>query len=126
MTTTPASITRRRALAVLGALAAASVARPLGALAPTDAAESELEAWLASALGGADLAAIAIAWHAQHPTDASREALARAVLTGRRAGEPLASHLARQVAAEHAAERAELLDGWYLAPTEARLVVLAA
>jgi hypothetical protein len=30
------------------------------------------------------------------------------------------------VAAEHAAERAELLDGWYLAPTEARLVVLAA
>lgn len=123
--TTAASITRRRALAVLGALAVASVARPLTALAATQAADSELETWLVGALGGADLAAFAMAWRAKHPTESSRETLARAVLTGRRAGEPLAAYLARQVAAEHAAERSELLDGWYLTPTEARLVVLA-
>ena len=77
-------------------------------------------------LGDAEVTALAAAWRARHTDEVDADALARAILAGRRRGEPLAAHLARRNAADHAEERAELLDGWYLAPTEARLVTLVA
>jgi hypothetical protein len=96
----------------------------LPAATPTRDDEAELAAWLRAKLGDAEVTALAAAWRARHPDETEPQALARALLAGRARGEPLAAHLARTNAAEHAGERAELVDGWVLAPTEARLVTL--
>jgi hypothetical protein len=123
---TNGTITRRELLALLAAgaalLAGVPAADAVALRAPT--APDELTAWLDATLGGADLSAVAAAWRERHPAESTADALARYVLAGRRRGEPLASFLARAVASEHAAGRAELLDGWFLAPTEARLAAL--
>lgn len=116
------SITRRSAIGALLAATASLMMAPSSVAAATTAV-SDLDAWLASALGGKDLAAIAAAWRAQHPKE-TREATARLVLAGRRSGEALHAYLSRVVAAEHAAGAAALYDGWLLTPTEVRLVAL--
>jgi hypothetical protein len=76
-------------------------------------------------LGQADLKAIGAAWIAAHPNESSADVLTRAITSGRRRGEALGPYLARVVAEEHGAGRAELVDGWFLAPTEARLAALS-
>jgi hypothetical protein len=124
-----APMTRRRAAALLAASIALAMSPGALAAATRDRTTrddaTELAAWIAGTLRDVDLATVAAAWRSAHPTVASRDAVVRAVLASRRAGESLASHLARRVAEEHAAGRAERLDGWYLVPTEARLALLA-
>jgi len=125
------SVSRRDMLALLGAglaitmtgalpsslsAAARNVARVQG--------NAELDTWVTAQLGRADVRGIGSAWKARHPADSSPDALARAILSERRRGEPLPAYLSRVVVAEHAAGRAEPVDGWYLAPTEARLATL--
>jgi hypothetical protein len=106
-------MTRRELLLLLSAL---GCARGMPAMKDAGA----LDAWLDRELGDADLAAVAAAWRARHPGDVPRDAL----LGGRAPGESLPSSLARRIAAEHAAGQVEILDGWYLCPTEARLAAL--
>ena len=86
--------------------------------------DAELAEWVEERLGDTDLSAIAAAWTSRHPDEGPRPALERALLADRRRGTPLSAHLAHRVTTEHAAGRAEELDGWYLAPTEARLAAL--
>ena len=110
------------AVATTGALpsslygAASSVAR--------EATNAELETWVSAQLGESDVRSIASAWKATHATDSTAQSLAQTILSERRRGEGLEAYLARMVAKEHAAGRAEPVDGWYLAPTEARLATL--
>ena len=122
------TVSRREVLALFGAaLIGGMLPAPLGAYAPRGSGhqlEAELDAWLSTRLGDADVKAIAAAWRAAHPAEASAEGVARAILAKRRGGEPLARYLARTVASEHGEGRAERMDGWYLAPTEARLATL--
>lgn len=86
--------------------------------------DAELTAWIDAQLGRADVASLASAWRSSHPTETSVPALARAIVTGRKPGEPLTAFLVRRVEGEHRVGRAEPVDGWYLAPTEARLATL--
>jgi hypothetical protein len=123
-------VSRREMLAALaGSLTAFTVSAParMGAFARRGvehARESELDAWLTSQLGGTDVRSTAGAWRALHPAESSRDVLTRAILAGRRNREPLEDYLARVVATEHRDGRAESVDGWMLAPTEARLATL--
>ena len=110
-------MTRRELLVLLSATAIGCAAGI-----PTVKDDAALDAWLDVELGDADLAAVAAAWRARHPGDAPRDAL----LAGRAPGESLSAHFARRVAAEHAAGQVEILDGWFLSPTEARLAALRA
>ena len=113
-------MTRRELLVLLSATAIGCAAGiPTIPVKDDDAA---LDAWLDAELGDADLGAVAAAWRARHPGDAPRDAL----LAGRAPGESLSAHFARRVAAEHAAGQVEILDGWFLSPTEARLAALRA
>ena len=122
------TISRREMLALLGvAVAGGALPSSLHALAtrhPVFASEAELDAWVTDRLGDADVKAIATAWRASHSAESSAEVVTRAILSGRRRGEPLAEFLARAVATEHEQGRAEDVDGWHLAPTEARLATL--
>ena len=122
------TVSRREMLALLGvAVAGGVLPAPLHGLAtrpPLFASEAELEAWVNEHLGEADVKAIATAWKAKHPAESSSDEVTRAILSGRRRGEPLADFLPRVVTAEHRDGRAEVVDGWYLAPTEARLATL--
>ncbi len=86
---------------------------------------SDLDAWLQSELASADLSGIATAWRERHPEESSRESLTHQILAGRRKQETLEAYLKRIIAADYRAGKAELLDGWYLSPTEARLAALA-
>ena len=122
------TVSRREMLALL-VVAAAGGTLPtslhgLAARRPIFASEPELEAWVTDRLGQADVKAMATAWRAKHPAESSAEVVTRAILSGRRRGEPLAEFLARAVATEHEQGRAEVVDGWYFAPTEARLATL--
>ena len=122
-----ASITRRQALGVLAASIATAAASPGQALGSWRRAgeHTELDAWIADRLGQADVKSIGAAWIAGHPTESSADALTRAIVSGRRRGEAFGGYLARVVAEEHRAGKAEVLDGWFLAPTEARIAALA-
>jgi hypothetical protein len=110
-------MTRRELLWLVSATALGCAARV-----PAIKDDTTLDAWLDAELGDADLAAVAAAWRARHPGCAPRDAL----LAGRPPGESLSAHFARRVAAEHAAGQVEILDGWYLCPTEARLAAVRA
>jgi hypothetical protein len=122
------TLSRREMLALLGAAVAGGVLpMPLHGFTtrrPLFASEEDLEAWVNEHLAQADVKAIATAWKAKHPSESSAESVARAILSGRRRGEPLADFLPRVVTAEHRDGRAEVVDGWYFAPTEARLAML--
>ena len=122
-----ATITRRQALGLLAASIATATASPSRALGSwrRRSGNAELDAWIAQRLGQADVNGVRSAWIAAHPTESPADVLTRAILSGRRSGEALGSYLARVVAEEHRAGRAEVLDGWYLAPTEARIAALA-
>jgi hypothetical protein len=122
-----ALITRRKALGLLAASVATAAASPGTALGSWRRAgeSAELDVWLAERLGQADVKGIAAAWQAAHPTETSAETLTRAIMSGRRRGESIGVYLSRVVAEEHRAGRAELLDGWFLVRTEARLAALA-
>jgi hypothetical protein len=111
-------------LAATIAAAAASPSQALGSW-QRSGDSAELDAWIADHLNQADLAGISAAWVAAHPQESSADALSRAIMRGRRRGESLGVYLSRAVAAEHRAGRAEVVDGWYLAPTEARVAALA-
>ena len=121
-------VTRREMLALLGAglvTAAGGSVRELVAATPRGAeSDVELARWVVEQLAGIDVRTLAGAWRERHPAEATRMALAREILAGRRRGEALQRFLARKIAAEHRDGRAEVVDGWYLAPTEARLVAL--
>ena len=125
------SVSRRDMLALLGAGLAVATAGALpssvyGAARSVarEASNAELEKWVSAQLGQSDVRSIASAWKATHPTDSTAQSLARSILAERRGGEALEAYLSRMVAREHAAGRAEPVDGWYLAPTEARLATL--
>ena len=126
------SLSRRDVLALLGAglAVAATGVTPLSLYAAVrpvarPASSAELETWVSTQLGQSDVRSIASAWKAKHATDSTAQSLAQRILAERRRGEALEAYLARMVASEHAAGRAESVDGWYLAPTEARLATLA-
>ena len=122
-----ATITRREALGLLAASFVTVVSSPAQAFGvrPSSSLNAELDAWVAERLGQADMKGIAEAWKAAHPGESSSDVLTRAILTGRRRGERLDAYLSRVVAEEHRTGRAEVLDGWFLAPTEARIAALA-
>jgi hypothetical protein len=122
-----ATVTRRRALGLLAASIATAAVSPSRALGSwrRPVGNAELDAWIAARLGQADLDGIAKAWVAAHPNEASADALTRAIMSGRRSGQTLDAYLSGMVAEEHRAGRAEVLDGWFLAPTEARIAALA-
>ena len=122
------TVSRREMLALLGvALAGGVLPASLHGLPtrpPLYAKQAELDAWVTDHLGDANVRPIATAWRAKHAAESSAEAVTRAILSGRRRGEPLSDFLPRVVTAEHRDGRAEAVDGWYLAPTEARLATL--
>ena len=122
-----ATITRRQALGLLAASVAAVAASPVQALGVRRkiGVNAELDAWVAERLGQADVKGVAAAWRAAHPSESSADVLTRAIMSGRRRGEGLGAYLSRVVADEYRADRAEVLDGWFLAPTEARIAALA-
>ena len=119
-------LSRRRALGVLAASVAAAVVSPTRAFGVRPRAESyaELEAWVKERLGQADVKGIADAWLTAHPVESSPEAITRLSSANRKPREPLGDYLSRVVIDEHRAGRAELVDGWFLAPTEARIAAL--
>jgi hypothetical protein len=127
------TVSRREMLAALMALTAGvtvatgGVPRRLDAFVGRGAlfaTEPELDAWVTAQLGQADVTSIATAWRQSHPAESSAAAVTRAIVARRRGREPLGEYLARAVAEEHRDGRAEAVDGWYLAPTEARLATL--
>jgi hypothetical protein len=124
------TMSRRDMLALLSAgltLAVLSPARTLGALPRPlhgTSEEASLAQWVNEQLGDADVTALAAAWTRSHPAERSRAVVERMLLQSRNDGEALDVSLARRIADEHAAGRSERVDGWYLAPTEARLLVL--
>ena len=121
------SITRRQALGLLAtslAITASSPSRALGSWRGSGES-AELDAWIAERLRQADVKGIGAAWVAAHPNESSADMLTRAIMSGRRRGEVLGAYLSRVVAEEHRAGRAEVVDGWFLAPTEARIAALS-
>ena len=121
-----AVLSRRQALGWLATSVVAAAASPTRAFGGWQRAElnAELDAWLAERLGQADVKGIAEAWRAAHSAELSAEVLTRLIVANRKRGEPLAEYLSRVVVEEHRAGRAELVDGWFLAPTEARIATL--
>ena len=119
-------ITRRQALRFLATSLVAGAASPSRALGSWRRREelAELDEWIAERLAQADVKGIGAAWVAAHPGESSAGVLRQAIMSGRRRGESIGAHLTRVVAEEHRAGRAEVLDGWYLAPTEARIASL--
>ena len=124
------ALSRREMLVLLaGGVAVASGAAP-GRLADfargpfSIQSDAELDAWVTSRLAEADVRTIAAAWTTRHPAESSAAVLTRAILAGRKGREPLSAYLARTVSAEHRDGRSEEVDGWFLAPTEARLATL--
>ena len=125
------SVSRRDMLALIGAglAVAATGTLPSSVYGATrsvarESSNAELETWVSAQLGQSDVRSIASAWKAKHATESTAQSLAQTILAERRRGEVLEAYLSRVVAKEHAAGRAEPLDGWYLAPTEARLGAL--
>jgi hypothetical protein len=84
----------------------------------------ELRRWLTTQMGDADVSSLVTAWLRTHPEDRDRSAVERRIIAMRKKGEALDQSLARVIAFEHAAGKGEWVDGWMLAPTEARLLVL--
>jgi hypothetical protein len=111
---------------MLAASVTAAVVSPTRAFGVWPRAESnaELEAWVKERLGQADVKGIAEAWLTAHPVDSSPDAITRQISASRKPREPLGDYLSRVVVEEHRAGRAELVDGWFLAPTEARIATL--
>ena len=120
-------MTRRQALGLLVASVATAAVSPRRASGSRGRAarNTELDAWIAERLGQADVNAIGSAWVAAHRNESSADALTRAIMSRRRRGEALGVYLSRVVTEEHRAGRAEVFDGWFLAPTEARIAALA-
>ena len=119
-------ISRRQALGVLAATVATAVASPSRALGTWHrvASAAELDAWINERLGSADVKGIADAWRTTHAAESSAESLTKLVMANRKSSESVGGYLSRVVVEEHRAGRAELVDGWFLAPTEARIAVL--
>lgn len=88
------------------------------------ASDEALVEFLNRSLGDADFGAIATEWRRLHPGESARDTLVTRLLANRSPREPIDALVARKVAAEHSGEKAVWLDGWFLAPTEARLVAL--